>query len=381
MAGLYVHIPFCKAKCRYCDFVSFPDCESMGEYCAALLKEMRLCAAALPRQTYDTVFFGGGTPSILPEGAISLLLQSLRDSFEIAPTAEITIEANPGTLDAAKLHEYKAAGINRLSMGLQSTNDVLLETIGRIHRCTDFVQNYESAREAGFGNISADLMYGLPGQTVKDHLDAIEMLYRLEIDHISAYSLIVEEGTPLYMDVTYGTESLPTEEDVYLMHRRGMEFLETLGYARYEISNYAKPGFASRHNLNYWENGQYLGLGLNSHSAMRVDGKWLRFANTARLQDYIRNCNLGQRPLAEAPQEIPRAEEMFETIMLGLRKTSGISEKAFRERFGEDAKAVYGAAFAKLKKRGWLLEEDGAFRLTEEGLDFQNEALLEFLPD
>ncbi len=381
MAGLYLHIPYCKSKCRYCDFVSFADCESMGEYCAALLKEMRLDAAALPKQAYDTVFFGGGTPSILPAGAVAMLMDALHASFEIMPDAEITIEANPGTLNETKLREYRAAGINRLSMGLQSTNDALLETIGRIHRYADFVQNYECARAAGFTNISADLMYGLPGQTVKDHLDAIETLYRLGLNHISAYSLIVEEGTPLYTDVTGGAESLPAEDDVYLMHRRGMEFLETLGYARYEISNYAKPGFASRHNLNYWENGVYLGLGLNSHSAMRINGSWMRFANTERLSDYIVSCNQGIRPLASEPEVIPRAEEIFETVMLGLRKTDGISEAAFRLRFGKSIEDVYPEALKSLATRGWLVWDNGACRLTDEGLDFQNEALLAFLPD
>jgi len=378
MAGLYLHIPYCKSKCRYCDFVSFADCESMGEYCAALLKEMRLDAAALPKQAYDTVFFGGGTPSILPAGAVAMLMDALHASFEIMPDAEITIEANPGTLNETKLREYRAAGINRLSMGLQSTNDALLETI---HRYADFVQNYECARAAGFTNISADLMYGLPGQTVKDHLDAIETLYRLGLNHISAYSLIVEEGTPLYTDVTGGAESLPAEDDVYLMHRRGMEFLETLGYARYEISNYAKPGFASLHNLNYWENGVYLGLGLNSHSAMRINGSWMRFANTERLSDYIVSCNQGIRPLASEPEVIPRAEEMFETVMLGLRKTEGISEAAFRLRFGKSIEDVYPEALKSLATRGWLVWDNGACRLTDEGLDFQNEALLAFLPD
>ena len=381
MAGLYLHIPYCKSKCRYCDFVSFADCESMGEYCAALLKEMRLDAAALPKQAYDTVFFGGGTPSILPAGAVAMLMDALHASFEIMPDAEITIEANPGTLNETKLREYRAAGINRLSMGLQSTNDALLETIGRIHRYADFVQNYECARAAGFTNISADLMYGLPGQTVKDHLDAIETLYRLGLNHISAYSLIVEEGTPLYTDVTGGAESLPAEDDVYLMHRRGMEFLETLGYARYEISNYAKPGFASRHNLNYWENGMYLGLGLNSHSAMRINGSWMRFANTERLSDYIVSCNQGIRPLASEPEVIPRAEEIFETVMLGLRKTDGILEAAFRLRFGKSIEDIYPEALKSLATRGWLVWDNGACSLTDEGLDFQNEALLAFLPD
>ena len=183
MAGLYVHIPFCKAKCRYCDFVSFADHDCMGDYCAALLKEIRLSAAALPKREYESVFFGGGTPSILPVGAISLLLHTLKESLTVLPDAEITIEANPGTLTEEKLKEYKAAGINRLSMGLQSANDALLENVGRIHRYREFVQNYECARAAGFDNISADIMYGLPGQTVKDHMDTIEALYRLGLDH------------------------------------------------------------------------------------------------------------------------------------------------------------------------------------------------------
>lgn len=381
MAGLYVHIPFCKAKCRYCDFVSFADCESMGEYCAALLQEMRLCAAELPAQQYATVFFGGGTPSILPEGAIAMLMDALRASFAIAGNAEITIEANPGTLTAEKLKEYHNAGINRLSMGLQSANDTLLETIGRIHRTQDFVQNYECARAAGFANISADIMYGLPGQTVQDHLDTVALLSELGVEHVSAYSLIVEEGTPLYTDVTGGAESLPSEDDAYLMHRRGMELLQARGYARYEISNYAKPGLASRHNLNYWENGTYLGLGLNAHSAMHVEGKWLRFANTARLTDYIKSCNLGARPLAAEPLAIPRSEEMFETVMLGLRKTEGISEAAFLARYGESLTDAYGTALQQLEACGWLVRQNGFCRLTDEGLDFQNQALLAFLPD
>ncbi|MBE5785775.1 MAG: radical SAM family heme chaperone HemW [Clostridiales bacterium] len=381
MAGLYIHIPFCKAKCRYCDFVSFTDHDCMGDYCAALLKEMRLSAAALPKREYGSVFFGGGTPSILPVGAISLLLHTLKENFAIAPDAEITIEANPGTLTDEKLKEYKTAGINRLSMGLQSAKDVLLENVGRIHCYREFVQNYECARAAGFDNISADIMYGLPGQTVKDHMDTIEVLYKLALDHISAYSLIVEEGTPLYTDIVGGAESLPAEDDAYLMHKKGMEFLEQLGYRRYEISNYAKPGKESRHNVNYWENGEYLGLGLNSHSAMRVEGQWLRFANTASLSDYIAGSMHGVRPLAEPPEVITEKEEMFETVMLGLRMTKGLDEAKFLERFGKGPQEVYAPEISVLQEKGWLLRENGFMKLTEEGLDFQNEALLAFLED
>lgn len=381
MAGLYIHIPFCKAKCRYCDFISFADHECMGDYCAALLREIRLSAAALPHREYESVFFGGGTPSILPVGALSLLLHTLKERFSVLPGAEITIEANPGTLTEEKLKEYRAAGINRLSMGLQSTNDALLENVGRIHRFREFVQNYECARAAGFDNISADIMYGLPGQTVKDHMDAIEALYKLGLDHVSAYSLIVEEGTPLYTDIIGGAESLPAEDDAYMMHKKGMEFLEKLGYRRYEISNYAKPGRESCHNVNYWENGEYLGLGLNSHSAMRVEGQWLRFANTADLSEYIAMSMRGVRPLAGSPEVIAEKEEMFETVMLGLRMTKGLNEAKFEKRFGKKPAEVYAEAVSELVKKGWLIRENGFIRLTEEGLDLQNEALVPFLED
>ncbi|HWQ57455.1 MAG TPA: radical SAM family heme chaperone HemW [Clostridia bacterium] len=379
MPGIYLHIPFCMAKCRYCDFVSFADHAEMDAYLDALEKEMTLDREALPALVYDTVFLGGGTPSVLPEGAISRILETLTRRLRVTPDAEITIEANPGTLAPDKLTEYKRAGVNRLSLGLQSADDHILKGLGRIHTYAQFLESFHLARETGFGNVNADIMYGLPGQTAEDHLDTIEKLAALDIEHVSAYSLILEENTPLYTDVTGGAESLPGEDAAYEMHRSGIRLLSERGYRRYEISNYAKPGYESRHNLNYWNNGEYLGLGLNAHSAMRVTGKWLRWANTAKLSDYIQACARGERPLEAKEQEIPMAEEMFETVMLGLRKIEGVSDAAFQARFGRRMGKVFQEAIARLEKRGWLVAEDGFYRLTDEGLDFQNQALLEMM--
>lgn len=379
MPGIYVHIPFCASKCRYCDFVSFADHTDLEAYLGALKNELRLCAKELPALTYDTVFIGGGTPSILGPGAAADIMEALARFFRITPDAEITIETNPGTLSAGKLREYRAAGVNRLSMGLQSANDQVLKNIGRIHTYGQFLESYTLVREAGFDNVNADIMYGLPEQDAETHLDTIRKLAALGLEHISAYSLILEETTPLYTDVNGGAESLPDEDTAYEMHARGMELLEALGYDRYEISNYAKPGFCSKHNLNYWNNGEYLGLGLNSHSAMRTEGKWLRWSNAVSMREYIESCRMNIRPLAAEPQVIPKDEEMFETMMLGLRKTEGVNLRGFAQRFGKELEAVFPEAVVRLEAKGWLVIEDGYCRLTRDGLDFQNLALLELM--
>lgn len=379
MAGIYIHIPFCAAKCRYCDFVSFADPAGREAYIRALCGEMALCAAAGPWREYDTVFLGGGTPSVLPEGEIARVLEALFGAFSIAPGAEISIEANPGTLDPQKLCEYREAGVNRLSIGLQSAQNQLLRNLGRIHTYEDFLESFGLAREAGFSNINVDIMYGLPEQALEDYLSTIEALAALSPEHISAYSLILEENTPLYMDVNGGAQSLPDEDAAYDMHRAGIELLAKRGYRRYEISNYAKPGFESRHNLNYWNNGEYLGLGLNAHGAMRVDGKWLRFENTASLGVYLERAARGERPLTGEQKEISPAEEMFETVMLGLRKTEGIRDETFRARFQKSMSEVFPEALRRLNAKGWLVSEGGFYRLTDEGLDFQNLALLEMM--
>lgn len=379
MPGIYVHIPYCAAKCRYCDFVSFADQSDREAYFAALSQEQSLCRENLPAIRYDTVFIGGGTPSILPESGIARILEEIGRKFNVTPDAEITIEANPGTLSPHKLREYKDAGVNRISMGLQSADNQVLRNIGRIHTYERFLESFRLAREAGFSNVNVDIMYGLPEQTVETHLDTIRKLSELAPEHISAYSLILEESTPLYMDVNGGAQSLPSEDEAYEMHRQGIALLNELGYKRYEISNYAKPGFESRHNLNYWNNGEYLGLGLNSHSAMRIDGKWLRWSNTVRMADYLEACAHGERPLSGKVQEIPREEEMFESVMLGLRKVEGVNDQAFLARFGKRMTDVFPAAIKRLEEKGWLKKCGDFFRLTDEGLDFQNLALLEMM--
>ena len=379
MPGIYIHVPFCVSKCRYCDFVSFADHTDMQSYLKALDMEIRLCAEELPRLVYDTVFIGGGTPSVLPCGAVSGIIESISRHFPVTDDAEITIETNPGTVDAERLAQYRACGINRLSMGLQSANDQVLKNIGRIHTYRQFLESFALVREAGFENVNADIMYGLPEQDVETHLDTIKALAGLGLEHISAYSLILEESTPLYMDVNGGAQSLPDEDAAYEMHARGMELLESLGFARYEISNYAKPGFESRHNLNYWNNGEYLGIGLNSHSAMRIENKWMRWSNTSSMREYIEACGASRRPLSGPAQAIPLNEEMFETMMLGLRKIEGVDRAGFKRRFGRELTDVFPEAIERLIAKKWLVLEDGRCRLTREGLDFQNLALLEMM--
>lgn len=382
MAGLYIHIPFCVSKCRYCDFVSFP-CEDniKKQYVSALIKEAQLAAAQMPRIKYDSVFIGGGTPSTLELGEMLRLMHAVYENYDIAEDAEITIEANPGTVDAWKLAEYRSCGINRISFGLQSVNPHILKALGRIHTPDDFLRSVELAKAAGFANINADLMYGLPEQSTEDLLAAIAIAAGAGVTHISAYSLIVEESTPLYFDVNGGSVLLPGEDEAFEMYSKGKELLESLGFHRYEISNYAKDGYRSRHNLNYWDNGEYLGIGLNSHSAMRINGEWQRRANTAKLDDYIAAVNEGRLPLEAEPQLIDRAEEMFECVMLGLRKTEGISDAAFTLRFGESLFNAFAKAIKQLDKDGLLEITADGIRLNERGLDIENLALMPFMED
>lgn len=375
-AGLYIHIPFCAKKCKYCDFVSFADAKDTKSYMRALKMEIRLRARDADFTDFDSVFFGGGTPSLLAAEEIASCLKLAQESFSIKPDAEITLEANPGTLSKEKLHSYKQAGINRLSIGLQSADDRLLKRIGRIHDYQSFLDTYHAARENGFNNINIDLMYALPDQSVKDYADTLEKVCDLRPEHISAYSLILEEGTPLYDE----HPALPDEDESFAMHTLSREVLSSRAYKRYEISNYALSQRECRHNLHYWNMDPYLGLGLNAHSAWKRHGEWLRFSNTANLDEYIGKCKAEELALAECTS-IQRREEMFEFVMLGLRKTQGIRLFDFEERFGDAFFHSYPEAVSALKKRGWLCTDSksGFFALNETGLDLQNEALLCFM--
>ena len=378
MQGLYIHIPFCKKKCRYCDFVSFPALEREDLYFVALVAEMRKYAPLMKDRAFDTVFIGGGTPTVLKPGRTAALLNEARKCFSIKPGAEITSEANPESASEEKLGELYEAGVNRLSLGLQSANDLELHAIGRIHSRQDFINAVSAARKVGFTNINADVMHGLPGQTEESCIDTLRLVTELEIPHISSYSLILEEGTPLYDDVRNGRVMLPDPDDTADMEDAGFEFLAQRGYARYEISNFAKPGFECRHNLNYWDNGEYLGIGLNSHSALRLKGDWTRFNNTDDLNEYINELGEGKLPVRNT-RKIERDEEMFETIMLGLRKIKGVSRREFEERFGCDPVEKYAPAVSELEMDGWLEATEDSMYLTKRGLDFQNEALIKFM--
>lgn len=373
MPGIYIHIPFCVKKCAYCDFPSFKEPNRISEYLGALRAEAKRCGSLASGRVFDSVFIGGGTPSLMPPGAAAKLLDEIRRCFALDANAEITIECNPGTVDAEKAAEYAAAGINRVSVGLQSADGALLKRIGRIHTFEQFTGAFYALRGAGMENINVDVMYGLPAQEIWQFLDTLKQVCIMGPEHISAYSLILEKHTPLYDAVNNFTEALPDEDAVFAMQDAGYAFLEHEGYLRYEISNFALPGRACRHNLNYWQNGEYLGLGLGAHSAMRVAGQWTRWENAATLEAYF-----GQgAPLRV--NAVERKEEMFECVMLGLRMVEGINLKAFEQRFGMPITLIYGKAVERLAKKGWLVISGGCMRLTRQGLDMENSALMEFM--
>ena len=379
MPGIYIHIPFCIRKCAYCDFVSFTDQEPRQAYLSALKKEISLAGQRFMPVVYDTVFIGGGTPSILSANDMAELIEHLNNALRIAPDAEFTIECNPGTVDREKLLTFRLGGVNRISFGLQSSDDSLLRAIGRIHDFAKFKESLALTKEAGFTNANVDLMYGLPGQSEKQYLDTIREVTALEPTHISAYSLILEEGTPLYGQAMAGEIILPKEDEVADMQDKGRALLSSLGYERYEISNYAKPGYACRHNINYWGNGPYLGMGLAAHSAMDIGG-WRRWYNYSSMSDYIGALDKGALPIAEQ-QSIPQKEEMFECLMLGLRMLKGVDREAFLVRFGQDVCTAYLDAVEALVTLGWAEVTKAYLRLTNIGLDMENSALLYFLED
>lgn len=378
MIGVYVHIPYCVKKCRYCDFCSIPIDETAGRYRSAVEKEIALSRAKYPDARVKTVFFGGGTPTILPSEDLCAILEAIKTAFPVEPDAEISIECNPKTIGFDGLKRLRDAGFNRLSIGLQATQNALLSRIGRVHSYEEFLATYSAARDAGFTNINIDLMHGLPGQTQADYLDAIRTVAALEPTHVSAYSLILEEGTPLYDDVIAGRETLPDPDAVADMEDAGMALLNSLGYRRYEVSNFAKPGFECCHNLIYWHNEPYLGLGVAAHSSMVEDGFWVRFSNESSIPAYLKKLDKGKLPRAERILT-NTFEQMFESVMLGLRLTKGIDRKAFFDRFGCDVIETYREAYDKNDRFGFWDHSDPAYlRLTPLGMDHLDSVLRDF---
>lgn len=378
---LYIHIPFCRQKCRYCDFASYAGCEGrMGDYVEALLQEAAVQSRRLHHPQVETVFLGGGTPSLLPAELLHRLLQGLREHFSIVADVEFTSEANPGTLTAAWLDAAMAGGVNRLSMGMQAKQTTLLRTLGRIHDFTQVEQSVALARQAGIRNISLDLMFGLPTQTLPDWQETLEAALALHPQHLSCYGLIPEDGTPLKADLDAGRLSLPEEEDERTMYDLALSTLDARGYQQYEISNFALPGYACRHNLGYWRQVPYLGLGASASSMLAdtASAAYTRETNPSGLADYMAMVNSAAWARREVIA-ISRDEACFETLMLGLRTTEGVSAEGFQQMHGVSIRHRYGQRLEGLRQRGLVSFADGCWRLTRRGMDVQNAILVELM--
>ena len=367
---IYIHIPFCVKKCDYCDFLSGPSGpEEQSDYVQALLREIDAVKEGKGRSV-SSIFIGGGTPSVLDAGFIGEILNRIRNKFQIQNDAEITIEANPGTADYGKLQAYREFGINRLSIGLQSPDDRELKILGRIHNYEQFLETYKEARKAGFDNINIDLMSAIPDQTYKGWEKNLRTVAELEPEHISAYSLIIEEGTPFAAREL----NLPDEDTEYNMYEATARILEEYGYKQYEISNYAKRGMACRHNVGYWTRQDYLGFGLGASSLYGKE----RFSNTADRKKYLEN-SFSPELIREREPILSREDEMAEFMFLGLRMTEGVARTDFEQIFGCCIEQIYGDVLKKYESMGLLQEKNGRIFLSRAGIHVSNSVMADFL--
>lgn len=375
--GVYIHIPFCRRKCLYCDFPSQAGDEALYErYTAALCREIAGRGGLLSDRVVDTVYIGGGTPTVLPERCLARLGRALRESFKLDPGLEFTVEANPGTVDGDKLAALLAMGVNRLSFGVQAFDDAVLAAAGRLHTAREAVAAVEAARRAGFANISIDLMYGLPGQSPESFRAGLEQAVRLPLRHISVYGLKVEEGTPFAAMAAAGTLALPDEDDEAAMYELAAAFLPRRGWGRYEISNYAAAGYECRHNLKYWRYQPYLGLGAAAHSFW--DGE--RLANLVGAGEYIARMEAGACPVAER-ERAGRETAMAEFAFLALRTAAGLDFASFRQQFGVDFLQQYSSIIGNLAARGLIERGAAGIRPTPAGMRYGNIVFGAFLPD
>ncbi len=367
MPGIYLHIPFCKHKCTYCDFTSFPNRLDVAEaYMACLYKELELRGKQLGQYMFDTVYFGGGTPSLIDASYIYGAMKQITKCFRLSKNPEITIEMNPGTVNESKIATYKRAGVNRFSIGLQTAIDEQLENLGRIHNVRDYL--YCTSLLKG-ENFSADVMIGLKGQTKEDVRKTIEVAAGSGAKHISMYALTPEDGTPIYTDYLNG--ELPDGDEVAELYGYGYDLLRKKGFERYEVSNFAKKGFESKHNLNYWRRGEYIGVGVSASSF--ICGK--RFTNTFDLDEYMKCILSGFLPVIES-EEVSTEDAKFEFVMLALRTAEGLSAKKYWEAFGSDWKADFATPYHKTKS---FLEENGDTTRIKDGYLFvQNQILIEY---
>ena len=393
--SIYVHIPFCKHKCMYCDFLSFADSTSTMQiqYINALMSEIRMYKPFADRYSIKTIYIGGGTPSVLDEAMIGKILDTIYHIFKVDRFPEITIEVNPGTIKYTDMIAYREYGINRISIGLQSADSELLGRLGRIHSYEEFLQGYESARRAGFENVSVDIMSGLPGQDVHTLVDTLTKVAENVPEHISVYSLQVEKGTPLYerQDILDMIPDENVDRDMYMMTKK---ILKSYGYNRYEISNYSKPGYESRHNTVYWTGGQYIGLGLGASSYF----KGQRFSNIRDINNYIDICedireeltkDVDRNRLYDNATSILRTNvetiyidnRIEEFMYLGLRMMAGVSRDEFKERFGRDMFEIYGPVINKYADQGYMKVDENRVRLTDAGIDVSNYILADFILD
>lgn len=372
--GIYIHIPFCKKKCKYCDFISFCyEQENGKKYFEALEKEIKNCKI---NKKVSTIYIGGGTPSLVESKYICRILEEIKNKFEIEEDAEITIEVNPGTVDEKKLSDYKNIGINRLSIGLQSTQNRILEIIGRIHNFEKFKETYELAKKIGFTNINVDLMLAIPTQTEEELIESVNEIIKLNPNHISIYSLILEEGTELERLVSSQELELLDENIERAMYWKTKTIFEKNGYKQYEISNFSKKGFESKHNLDCWNQEEYIGFGLAAHSY--IDNK--RFSNTNNFEEYVKNIQNNEfEKNVEVHEVQDREAKTKEFMMIGLRKIDGISISEFERRFRVNPLFYFRFEIEKLTNEGLIEVDLDNIKLTKKGLDLANLVFEEFV--
>ena len=371
--GVYVHIPFCKKKCDYCDFISYCNKDNLiDDYVQAVKAEIQ---SQNIKPEITTIYIGGGTPSYIDSKYIIEILEKIKEK-NVSSNAEITIEVNPGTVTKEKLEDYIKSGINRISIGLQTTNDELLKQIGRIHNFTQFLETYKLAKKVGFKNINVDLMLGLPNQRIKDLKESLEQIIKLKPKHISVYSLIVEDGTPIANKIEKGEMQLPDEELERNMYWFVKNTLELNGFIHYEISNFAKKGYESKHNLNCWNQKEYIGIGASAHSYRDIT----RYSNTENIEEYIENVNNGNFNRNKIIHEVQKEDDAKkEFMLLGLRKIKGVDINLFKNKFGDNPIYLFRNELKKLTDERLLIIDDNNIRLTNKGLDLANLVWEEFI--
>lgn len=376
--SVYIHIPFCSKKCYYCDFAAYQvDGQPIDAYLSALRNEMDLLVQMTPPETVHTIYIGGGTPSILNPRQMSRLLEAIEKAFpKRSKTFEFTVEANPESVSSDLLRILKDGGVNRISLGVQTFSPRLLKEIGRAHGIEEIIRSIEWIKKAEIPNLSLDLMFGLPRQTIVDIEDTLKYVLALEPQHLSCYSLKIEEGTRFYHLDRKNQLVLPTEDEEYLMYQLIRERLEQAGYRQYEISNFSIPGYESMHNTVYWLNDEYYGIGVGAHGY--IEG--VRYANVRGVQAYLQHLSEGRRPIDEAYQ-VSREESMENFMILGLRLLKGVNKTRFLNRYGESIEQVFGSVVQSLVKRSLIEEKREVIRLTEKGLLFGNEVFAAFLSE